>query len=62
MAWGVWLHLTESHKHAHTHEPLEHSHEHEHGLGDPHHDHIHDEVVTPGRNLSMTLRHLDALI
>lgn len=48
MAWGVWLHLTESHQHAHTHEPLEHSHEHEHGSCDPHHDHVHDEVVTPG--------------
>lgn len=39
MAIGVWLHLTERHEHAHTHEPLVHSHPHRH---DPHHQHPHD--------------------
>ena len=38
MAIGVWLHLTESHRHMHAHEPLEHSHEHAH---DEHHRHVH---------------------
>ena len=30
MAFGLWLHLTERHSHAHTHEPLSHSHRHVH--------------------------------
>lgn len=57
MAWGVWLHLTENHQHAHTHEPLEHSHVHTHGTGDAHHDHAHDEVVTPGTRHTHSHRH-----
>jgi drug/metabolite transporter (DMT)-like permease len=39
MAFGVWLHLTETHDHEHTHEPLEHQHLHTH---DEHHQHAHD--------------------
>jgi drug/metabolite transporter (DMT)-like permease len=44
MACGVWLHLTERHDHAHTHEPLAHEHSHRH---DEHHQHLHasDERV-----------------
>ena len=48
MGFGVWLHLTERHEHAHRHEAMEHSHEHVHGAGDPHHDHVHDPEVAPG--------------
>ncbi len=36
MGFGVWLHLTERHEHAHRHEALEHEHAHEH---DEHHRH-----------------------
>jgi drug/metabolite transporter (DMT)-like permease len=57
MAWGVWLHLTERHQHAHTHEPLEHSHEHAHGLGDEHHDHEHELPVEPGVRHAHPHRH-----
>ena len=39
MAAGIWLHVTESHGHAHTHEPLLHGHPHRH---DAHHQHQHD--------------------
>jgi drug/metabolite transporter (DMT)-like permease len=39
-ALGVWLHVTESHDHEHTHQPLEHDHVHRHGDG--HHDHTHE--------------------
>lgn len=42
-ALGVWLHLTESHEHAHRHEAAEHTHAHRHGDG--HHDHVHDAPV-----------------
>ncbi len=45
MAFGVWLHLTESHGHEHTHEPMEHEHEHAH---DEHHQHSHDHDVAQG--------------
>ena len=44
MAFGVWLHLTEHHAHAHMHEPLAHEHVHTHGVndkGDLHHLHRH---------------------
>lgn len=46
MAFGVWLHLTESHGHEHTHEALSHDHWHTHD--DEHHDHAHDEDIAPG--------------
>ena len=39
MLAGVWLHLAESHGHAHTHEPMDHEHAHRHDDG--HHDHVH---------------------
>ena len=42
MAFGVWLHLTEHHEHAHVHEPAEHTHPHVH---DEHHQHTHTEIV-----------------
>ena len=45
MASGVWLHLTEQHRHPHVHEPMEHDHAHEH---DAHHQHPHDEGVPIG--------------
>lgn len=42
MALGVWLHLTEKHRHEHTHEVIEHAHEHVHDL---HHQHGHEVPV-----------------
>lgn len=57
MAWGVWLHLTESHQHFHTHEALEHSHVHEHGGDDLHHDHVHEEAMAPGTRHAHSHRH-----
>lgn len=57
MAVGLWLHLTESHQHFHTHEPLEHSHMHDHGSGDPHHAHAHDEPSAPGTRHAHFHRH-----
>jgi len=39
MAAGIWLHMTESHGHEHTHDPLAHGHAHSH---DVHHQHAHD--------------------
>jgi len=38
MAWGTWLHLTETHTHEHDHEALIHTHSHIH---DEHHQHEH---------------------
>lgn len=57
MAVGLWLHLTESHQHSHTHEPLEHSHEHEHAAGDEHHDHAHEAPVGAGTRHTHSHRH-----
>jgi drug/metabolite transporter (DMT)-like permease len=45
MAFGVWLHLTESHAHEHPHEALAHEHRHVH---DQHHDHTHGPDDPPG--------------
>lgn len=42
MAFGVWLHLSERHDHAHVHEPAGHEHSHHH---DEHHRHSHDPGV-----------------
>jgi drug/metabolite transporter (DMT)-like permease len=39
MVFGLWLHLTEDHKHSHEHLFLEHDHEH---VPDEHHDHPHE--------------------
>lgn len=41
---GLYLHLTESHRHGHTHEPIEHEHAHRHDDG--HHDHRHEPAVS----------------
>jgi drug/metabolite transporter (DMT)-like permease len=41
---GVYLHLTESHGHRHSHQPLDHEHAHRHDDG--HHDHHHDPPVS----------------
>jgi drug/metabolite transporter (DMT)-like permease len=40
---GIYLHLTEKHRHAHVHEPMDHDHAHRHDDG--HHDHAHDPPV-----------------
>jgi drug/metabolite transporter (DMT)-like permease len=45
MAFGVWLHLTETHEHEHEHEEIEHAHAHVH---DEHHKHIHGPGDPPG--------------
>ena len=37
MAFGLWLHLTETHEHEHAHEAMDHEHEHAHDDG--HHGH-----------------------
>ena len=42
---GIWLHLSERHAHAHTHDDVEHEHLHTHD--DHHHDHAH-EVLPVG--------------
>jgi hypothetical protein len=39
---GIWLHLTETHGHEHTHDCMDHEHAHRHDDG--HHDHRHDEM------------------
>jgi drug/metabolite transporter (DMT)-like permease len=39
MAWGVWLHLSETHVHPHLHPSMQHSHAHIHDI---HHRHRHD--------------------
>ena len=38
MGWGIWLHLTETHAHEHSHDAMEHAHRHSH---DAHHQHKH---------------------
>ena len=61
MGAGIWLHVTESHGHAHTHEPLLHGHPHRH---DAHHQHQHDfewngeePHVHPHRHVPLTHSH-----
>ena len=54
MAFGVWLHLTESHGHEHQHEALEHEHEHAH---DAHHQHTHEAPVEAGAQHRHEHRH-----
>ena len=39
---GLWLHLSESHGHEHTHDAMAHDHAHSHD--DPHHDHAHESA------------------
>ena len=43
-AGGIYLHVTETHGHQHTHEPVEHEHAHRHDDG--HHDHTHNPPFT----------------
>lgn len=52
MAAGVYLHLTERHQHAHTHEPMAHSHDHRHDGADEHHMHDHDPASLPAPGTS----------
>lgn len=59
-ATGVWLHLTEHHRHAHTHAALAHEHPHTHDDG--HHGHTHEPPVTgehshPHRHDALTHEH-----
>ena len=59
-ALGVWLHLTEHHAHAHTHDVLEHDHLHRHDDG--HHGHRHEppfagEHAHPHRHDAVTHEH-----
>ena len=44
MALGIWLHLTEHHRHMHQHLPMVHTHEHSHAELDGHHAHSHIPV------------------
>ncbi len=55
MAFGIYLHLSESHEHVHTHEELNHEHSHVH---DEHHGHSHDFEVQPGERHSHRHHHL----
>jgi drug/metabolite transporter (DMT)-like permease len=54
MAVGVWLHLTEQHRHEHIHEALEHDHMHVH---DAHHQHRHDAATPYATRHSHRHRH-----
>lgn len=54
MAIGVWLHITERHKHQHTHEAIVHNHQHVH---DEHHQHTHDPGVNPKEPHAHVHRH-----
>jgi len=40
---GVWLHVSERHRHGHVHAPTEHEHTHRHDDG--HHEHVHNPQV-----------------
>jgi drug/metabolite transporter (DMT)-like permease len=42
MAFGLWMHLTETHIHTHNHDALDHEHSHVHDL---HHQHVHEGPV-----------------
>lgn len=56
MAYGVWLHLTESHEHEHIH--VEEEHEHLHWHDDDHHRHEHDAEIASGESHSHWHRHI----
>ncbi len=51
-AAAVYLHASEKHGHAHTHDPIEHDHAHAHDDG--HHDHPHDPAVIGAHSHSHT--------
>ncbi len=55
MAFGVWLHLTETHEHEHEHDPMEHAHPHVH---DAHHQHAHEPGTPPGEPHTHAHRHV----
>jgi drug/metabolite transporter (DMT)-like permease len=55
MAFGVWLHLTESHEHEHSHPEEEHEHLHRH---DEHHQHEHEPGIDAGEPHSHWHRHV----
>lgn len=46
MGWGIWMHLTERHEHAHIHTFMEHDHTHVHE--EAHHQHTHPVPVASG--------------
>jgi drug/metabolite transporter (DMT)-like permease len=54
MAWGIYLHVSESHSHEHSHPALEHEHSHTH---DEHHQHFHDAGVPAGQPHAHAHRH-----
>jgi len=54
MAVGLWIHVTESHDHAHEHEDLLHDHSHVH---DEHHSHPHDDLPDPSSEHAHLHRH-----
>ena len=54
MAFGVYLHLRESHEHSHAHEELQHEHSHVH---DEHHQHVHAPNDAAGEPHSHWHRH-----
>ncbi len=55
MALGVWLHLTEHHRHEHTYVALQHTHEHVH---DEHHQHTHTFPVAYGTKHTHLHQHM----
>jgi len=55
MSAGVWIHLSERHEHAHTHEAVEHDHVHRH---DAHHQHVHGPNDPEGEPHSHRHRHV----
>jgi hypothetical protein len=55
MAFGVWLHLTERHQHAHRHEGLVHAHPSD--PGDPHHAGAEPQPGDPLRHRHPPARH-----
>lgn len=57
MAVGVYLLITESHRHHHRHDPLDHDHRHRHNDG--HHNHRHAQPITEHshRHLHEPMRH-----
>lgn len=54
MAFGIWLHLTETHEHEHEHLAMEHTHAHTH---DAHHQHDHSTGDPAGEPHTHSHRH-----
>lgn len=57
MLAGVWLHLAESHGHAHTHTPIAHEHAHTHDDG--HHLHTHTDTPAGAHSHAHTHEHIN---